>query len=298
MSLPAFHSVNAQPQTAVYINSSGDCEFYYDVTIDGTLGCHSYLGGYLLMGIDYGPRFYPYANNSGSVGTNSNAFASFIGYNFYNLSDKRQKENIRNIDNALNLIKQLNGVKYDIKKEFSYIDSLNDDEKYIQKQEKERKNKIGFLAQDVNEVLPEVVHYDDSSDIFTIDYTKIIPVLVEAIKELSAELDDLKETKNLKSANIDQTSNVLNETATLSQNIPNPFNTSTRIEMFIPTSVQKAVLCIYNLQGEQIDQIPVPERNNTAVTIEAYRFKAGMYLYSLIADGNLVDTKKMVLTQQ
>jgi hypothetical protein len=35
----------------------------------------------------------------------------------------------------------------------------------------------------VEKVLPEVVHYDDSTDVYAISYSKIIPVLVEAMKE-------------------------------------------------------------------------------------------------------------------
>lgn len=48
---------------------------------------------------------------------------------------------------------------------------------------KKRKNHIGFIAQEVFQILPEVVHYDDSADIYTMDYSKMIPLLVEAVKE-------------------------------------------------------------------------------------------------------------------
>ena len=47
----------------------------------------------------------------------------------------------------------------------------------------ERKNFIGFLAHDVFEILPEVVSYDKDADIYSMNYLRIIPILVEAIKE-------------------------------------------------------------------------------------------------------------------
>lgn len=282
---------------AVEIDSNGDAEFYYDVEIDGTLNCNSLLGGYLLLNNDYGPRLYPYANYSGSLGRSSNAFATVYSYGYPSLSDKRQKENIKDINNALNTVKLLKGVKYDIKKEYLYDETKIKDEKIIAKLEKERKNKLGFLAQDVNEVLPEVVYYDDSTDIYSIDYTKVVPILVEAIKELSAEVDKLKSNGNLKSAAIKNTSISSDEIASLSQNIPNPFNTTTRIEMFIPSIVEQANLYIYNLQGEQIDKIAINERGETFAIIEAFQLNKGMYLYTLITDGIAVDTKKMILTE-
>jgi len=51
------------------------------------------------------------------------------------------------------------------------------------------------------------------------------------------------------------------------------------------------------MQGEQIKYIVVNERGNTSVILEGHTLKAGMYLYTLIADSKEVDTKKMILTK-
>jgi hypothetical protein len=113
-------------------------------------------------------------------------------YDFVELSDSRQKENFRNIETPLKTILKLKGLKYDIKKEYSAnIDSIKDN-KIKEKIEKQRLEHIGFLAQDVEKVLPEVVHYDDSTDVYAISYSKIIPVLVEAMKEQQVLIEDLQ----------------------------------------------------------------------------------------------------------
>ncbi len=128
-------------------------------------------------------------------------------YHFTNPSDRRQKENIRNITGALDLVLKLTGVRYDMKKKFAYNDTLIKDPKIIAKLETLRKNQIGFIAQDVNTVLPEVVTHDDSTDIYSIDYSKVVPVLVEAIKEQQLQIDSLKQANKgnpgtLKSAKV------------------------------------------------------------------------------------------------
>ena len=83
----------------------------------------------------------------------------------------------------------------------------------------------------------------------------------------------------------------------LEQNIPNPFSDNTRIDMYLPESVSNATLYIYNMQGKQIKTFNIQERGNTSVTINGYTLDAGMYLYTLIADGKEVDTIKMILTK-
>jgi len=67
--------------------------------------------------------------------------------------------------------------------------------------------------------------------------------------------------------------------------------------MTLPEHVGYATVMIYNLEGKQLKAIQVPDRGDVEVKISASELSAGMYLYSLIADGKVVDTKRMVLTR-
>lgn len=175
--------------------------------------------------------------------------------------------------------------------------------------ETERKNHLGFIAQDVIKILPEVVEYDDSADVYTMDYTKIIPVLVEAIKEQQTTIDNLQiEVQELKKNNesFSTIKSAMNVTSTLTlqgntknvlyQNAPNPFSQSTTIEYSLAENVQKAMICIYDMNGTQLKCIPLHLTGYGNITINGSELKTGMYIYSLLADGQLIDTKRMVLT--
>ena len=92
-------------------------------------------------------------------------------------SDARLKENIRPIEKPLEKILALNGVIF----EWNNSDpEINVDSK----------THMGFIAQDVESVIPDVVWSD--SKYKSVAYTEIIPMLVEAIKELKDEVDKLK----------------------------------------------------------------------------------------------------------
>lgn len=95
-------------------------------------------------------------------------------------SDVRYKKNIVPITNALSSIILLNGVRYNLKAE------------EFQERQFTNKPQIGLLAQDVELIYPEVV-FTDQKGYKAIDYSKLTPVLIEAIKELKEELKDLKE---------------------------------------------------------------------------------------------------------
>jgi len=82
----------------------------------------------------------------------------------------------------------------------------------------------------------------------------------------------------------------------LYQNSPNPFSVSTKIEYYLPADVQKATIYIYDMNGTQLKSIPLNQKGNGSITINGNELKAGMYMYSLIADGQVVDTKRMILT--
>lgn len=90
-------------------------------------------------------------------------------------SDKRVKTNLENIDSPMKIIENLKGWYYE----------RSDDPL--------KRRQVGFLAQDVNNVLPEVVRYDTNNDLYGINYGHICTVLVEAVKELSQDINKLKD---------------------------------------------------------------------------------------------------------
>jgi hypothetical protein len=220
-------------------------------------------------------------------------------------SDESLKENINALDNSLGKIEQLSGVSFDFKPE--YFDVL--DEKMKAGLEKSGKNQIGFIAQELMEIIPESVFYDSTSNLYSIRYTSLLPVLVEAMKEQQTEIEELRAQlasieenccgNNLKSASIGSGANSLFDEikAQLDQNIPNPFNKTTKINCVIPPESNNVNLYIYNMQGTQLQQHKINGTGEQCVTFSAGSLKAGMYLYTLIADGKEVDTKKMFLTK-
>lgn len=130
-----------------------------------------------------------------------------------------------------------------------------------------------------------------------------MPILIKSIQELKTELDDVKKGVNQAPTrgsvsmeqNDDSGLSILN--TALYQNAPNPFTESTIIRCDIESGVVNAMLYLYDMNGRQIDSRIITERGSTEVTLEGGSLDAGIYMYSLIADGQVVDTKRMILTK-
>lgn len=249
----------------------------------------------------------PGSNNSCTIGSTTNQFYKMYSYQVYQnqalvSSDERKKENIKQIDGSLSKVLMAKGYRYDYKNEKT--DSIKSEKRKLGI-EKNNKNHLGFLAQELQTVIPEAVVYDEVNDSYYVDYNAVIPILVEAIKEQQATIDDLAGkieaidgTFPEKSVSVKSGEKLIFDKAPiLAQNIPNPFSDITRIDIFLPSSISKSYLYVYNMQGVQLKSFPINERGNTSVTIEGNTLEAGMYLYTLIADGKEVDTKKMILTK-
>jgi hypothetical protein len=95
----------------------------------------------------------------------------------YYTSDKRHKNNIQTISNAVLKVKQLNGVTWE----------WNDDVNEVTKSTP----KTGLIAQEVQQVLPQVVT-ERNDGFLALDYSKMVGLLVEAIKEQQIQIDQLK----------------------------------------------------------------------------------------------------------
>jgi len=162
------------------------------------------------------------------------------------------------------------------------------------------KNKhYGLIAQELQEIYPDLV-VESQDGYLAVNYLEIIPLLIRSVQELKAELDASKSgdapIQKAQARNTDVT-NIDAVVTTLYQNMPNPFTESTVIRCDVAEDVAKADLYIYNMNGEQITEYSVTERGETSVTIDGGSLSAGMYLYALIADGQVIDTKRMILTK-
>lgn len=80
----------------------------------------------------------------------------------------------------------------------------------------------------------------------------------------------------------------------LEQNVPNPFAEQTTITYNVPTSVNKAQLLFFNATGQVIQTVDIKTRGKGKVNVFASDLSSGLYHYTLVADGKVVDSKKMV----
>lgn len=222
-------------------------------------------------------------NNSFRFYVNGNAG----GTTSWSGSDIRLKKNVQNLENCLPKLLKIKSKQYNF---------INEELNYRSSDIKESKS-FGFISQEVKEIFPQLVLVsDDSLNTQYINYDGFIPIIVEAIKEQQIIIDNLKnEIEDLKTLNNLQVSS-LNSNIKLFQNIPNPFNESTRIDFKLDNNVKNARICIYDLTGKELKCYMIKDKNESSIMIKGKELKPGIYIYSLIVDNEIYDSKRMVLT--
>lgn len=160
----------------------------------------------------------------------------------------------------------------------------------------------GLDAAQLKAVFPKLVQQDKEGN-YSINYVEMVPLLVKSINELSAKVETLEQQLGAKNqarksksetTGIEETPNDI-DMVRMDQNKPNPFSESTVIGLNIPEKTQKANMFIYDLSGKQIQNVPVAERGETNITVYASDLSAGMYIYTLVVDGKVVVTRRMIV---
>ena len=156
---------------------------------------------------------------------------------------------------------------------------LNKNKKQKTLQIKNLKTKVTELEQEIKQIKTQCCFWGDYND-----------------KKSASETGN---DNNKKTTSEKGNESMLNEQQPrLYQNTPNPFNEATRIEYYLPETITKARLYIYNMQGRQVKNFDIRKTGRNSITLEGSSMQPGMYMYSLIADGREVDTKKMILTRK
>ena len=160
----------------------------------------------------------------------------------------------------------------------------------------------GLDAAQLKAVFPKLVQQDKDGN-YSINYVEMVPLLVKGINEMSAKIETLEQQLGVQSqarkaksttAGIEETPNEI-DMVRMDQNKPNPFSESSVIGLNIPEKTQKANIFIYDLSGKQIQNVPVAERGETNITVYASDLSAGMYIYTLVVDGKVFVTRRMIV---
>ena len=216
-------------------------------------------------------------------------------------SDRRLKQNIHPYEDGLEQVLAIEPVFY----QYTGKAELPTDREYV-----------GIIAQDMQKVAPYMVEpltYESETEqgtYLSYDGTALPYMLVNAIKELHEEIKE----KNQRIADLedrltkiealltgqseDETPVILNgDRASLEQNIPNPFRGVTRIGYFLPEGTQRATLLVHDMQGRELQRIPLQNTGRGQLDLQTRNLTAGTYSYSLYVDGALIDSRKMVVEQ-
>jgi len=227
---------------------------------------------------------------------------------WWTISDQRYKTDIQNISSANAMLKNLNGYSYSFN--HTAFPELNLPKERV----------YGFMAQELEAIMPEAVNVSPEG-LYTVNYDMVVPLLTEAIKEQQTVIEDhATETEALKSEveelrslvnsicqngcgdlELQQNnSNTNNQTieSRLDDNSPNPFYGYTTIGFFVKDEATSAYISINDLSGKFITKHNIMDFGvDGQINIESNdQLTAGIYLYSLVVDNKVIDSKKMIIS--
>jgi hypothetical protein len=292
-------AVNFVPKGIDLLGNLGCSQIYDDGTSVGIGSVGPF--GYTWAGGLTGPTLPP---GSGTLKLDVNGVTQSLAY--IATSDARLKTDVEEITNANAILQGLAGKTY------------NWNQATIETTGAANVKQYGFIAQEVAEVLPEAVSVNEAGQ-YGVNYTYFIPLLTEGYKaqqkELDAKNDEIDALRSQMNAMMNEMAamrNAINALpgsqlntgdldngsgtgSTLVQNQPNPFSESTTIQFNLNKEVQNAAIYIYNLNGEQEASYPIQKGHNQIV-VHKESLRPGIYIYSLITDGVVADTKRMVIS--
>jgi hypothetical protein len=278
----------------------------------------NYGGYFAAAGATNNYGVYGQAPHSG--GTNGPNYAGYFDGDlvytgtFGMASDATLKTNIDTLQDAISVINQLKPKQFNFDQAGHPSMSFPNGLQY------------GLIAQDVETVLPNLVNnnvhpakLDTLGNVVvppvnfkSVEYEQLIPFLIKGMQQQQAQIkkqDSLITAlsnqinsccSNASTRHSNSITNQLNvelsdkDAIVLNQNVPNPFAEQTTITYNVPASVGKAQLIFFNTNGQVIQTVDIKTRGKGKVNVFASDLSSGLYNYSLVADGKVIDSKKMV----
>jgi len=252
---------------------------------------------------------------------------SYLGMNAMVISDQNVKTAVDTITDAKSIITQL-------KPKIYYYDTIAHPEMNFT-----TRKQFGFIAQDVEQILPELVEtqlsvakFDSTGAVINnpqtfknLNYNSFIAILTKGIQEQQTKIDSLESVlinqDSINNALYSMIAQCCNNNTGMQQNnttndtrinvitveltdakanqlgdaTPNPFSDMASIPYFLIEGIQKAQMVFYDEQGKIINTVDLSNQSGKGqLNIKANELSSGIYFYSLVVDGKLIETKKMI----
>ena len=178
----------------------------------------------------------------------------------------------------------------------------------------------GFIAQEVEQAAEKSgfnfsgLHKPvDENDNYSINYGQFVVPLVKGMQEQQQVIEEQQqqirnlmkriealETKGSDKIVVGTGIEQLNSMQgfRMDQNEPNPFTHETVVRYNLPQQINNAYMAVYDLSGKQITSLPITQKGQALVTITSEKLAAGIYIYSIVADGKIVDSKRMIVAEK
>ena len=250
----------------------------------------------------------------------------------YTGSDGRFKNSFSESDvKGLEFINKLRPVVYnlDTRKHTEYItkhmhDSIR--QRYLKSDftKSSSVRRSGFIAQEVEEAAIEVgynfdgIHKpENETDNYSLAYSQFVVPLVKAVQQMDKQKKEQDQQIENLTKELDAQKVLVNELQrksginsgltsldsktsefSIDQNVPNPFSNETIINFSIPQEVKDAKLNVYDLTGKQLLTFRISERKSSSISLTATNLAAGIYLYTIFADGKVLEAKRMIVSEK
>lgn len=269
------------------------------------------LGTALSTGDKYAGFFRGNVKATGSIVAGSTIQGALLGESASSSNSSEGGQSLRGISMANNL-SGLNVTTYQKERpampveEETILDLDGDSSKVMEAPEPDimdeqfyTKSHYALDADRLEEVFPDLVYVNkDGSKV--INYVEMIPLLVQSINELNEKIEVLQgESSGRAKAAVRSTTGIDGSSISqnkLYQNTPNPFKETTTIHFTLAADARDAYICIFDMTGKPVKKLPISSGMDS-VSFRGYEIGEGMFLYSLIVNGQEIDTKRMIITK-
>jgi hypothetical protein len=267
------------------------------------------MGTGLSTGDKYAGFFRGNVKATGSIVAGSTIQGAFLGESASSTNSSEGGQSLRGISVASSL-SGLNVTTYQKERpampveEETIFDPDGDSSKVMETPEPDimdeqfyTKSHYALDADKLEEVFPDLVYVNkDGSKV--INYVEMIPLLVQSINELNEKIEVLQgQSSGRAKAAVRGTTGIDGSSISqnkLYQNTPNPFKGKTTIHFTLADDAKDAYICIFDMTGKPVKKLPISSGMDS-VSFGGYEIGEGMFLYSLVVNGQEIDTKRMII---